>query len=711
MRTARIRGRALKKSISKPNRIRWLNRLNTRFQITLILVLLSTLAVSQFLLFNNQKSSIYEEEVERASFMADGLSRSLQTLMLSGNAEFAIDWIERVSESPQLLSVQVLRKDQSEAFRDGHTIAEVNRFLDSDAFNRPLLPTRKISDIDSDAFAEPLRGKSFSSLDEERAELTFLLPIKSGEACMSCHGYDKSPVRGVLRVTTSVAHAQDRIAQALQDTIIYGLSVAFVIGLLLFIFIRRQILAPLESIAEATASIADGDLQTRVETRYKTEIGRLGESFNHMTDALNRTTVSREYFETVMRSMGEMLFVTDMEQRIEFANPAVLTTLGYSMDELLGKPIDELIKGGQELTLPGRQKLLQENEIKSIERNFLHHDGHEIPVLITLSVMQNDSQKPSHIIHAGRDITLQKRTERELILAAKVMESDSNAILVCDDKANIVLVNPAFCEITGYSREEVIGNNPRILSSGKQSANFYRNMWETLLRDGMWAGEIWNRRKNGDIYPEWLSITALRNEAGELTNFVSIFNDISEQKNLEQKLSHLAHHDQLTGLPNRTLFTDRLEHALTHAVRENHKVGLMFIDIDGFKAVNDNHGHDIGDALLCVIATRLGDMVRDSDTVARIGGDEFVIILENLNNIEDIIQVAEKILNRFSNPTMAAEISCNIGCSIGIAIAPDDSNNADDLVKKADTAMYLAKSSGKQQYRIFSRDCVKQTEG
>lgn len=638
--------------------------------------------------------------------MADGLSRSLQTLMLSGNAEFATDWIARISESPQLLSVQVIRKDMSEAFRDGDTLAKVNGFLDTDAFKRETLAPRKINDIKISEFAKPLIGETASRLDEKHGELTFLLPVKSGEACMSCHGYDSSPVRGVLRVTTSVAHAQERIDQALQDTILHGLLFTLVIGLLLTLFIRKQILAPLEQIADTTSEIAEGNLDARVESSCKTELGMLGRSLNHMVDALNQTTVSREYFERIMSSMGEMLFVTDMEQRIEFANPAVSATLGYSKNELIGKPINMLVEGGQELTNDEEQALTQAGEVKSLEKRFFHKDGREIPVLVTVSVMQQDSEGHFQVIHAGRDISRQKRTERELRLAAQVMESDSNAILVCDANANIVLVNPAFCEITGYSKEEVIGNNPRILSSGKQSANFYRNMWDTLLSEGVWSGEIWNKRKSGDIYPEWLSITAVRNDAGELTNFVSIFYDISEQKNLEQKLAHLAHHDQLTGLPNRTLFTDRLEHALAHAAREDHMIGLMFIDIDGFKAVNDNHGHDIGDALLCVIATRLEDMVRDADTVARLGGDEFVIILENLTRLEDIVQVAEKILSRFSKPTMASDIACNIGCSIGIAISPEDGTDADELVRKADTAMYLAKSSGKQQYRIYSRDCV-----
>ncbi|NWF39116.1 diguanylate cyclase [Mariprofundus sp. NF] len=702
-----IRERALNKSGSNTNRISWLNRLNSRFQLTLIVVLLVSFAASQYLLFSKQQVSIYQEEVERASFMADGLSRSLQTLMLSGNASYAVDWLDRISNSPELLSVQVIRKDQSEAFLDGKTLDAVNRHLESELFTRPLHASRQVTDIDADSFAKAKDGEQLSNLDESNGTLTFLLPIKSGDECQSCHGYDPSNVRGVLRITTSVAHAQQRIEQAQHDMIFYGLSVAFIIGLLLSLFIRRQILTPLEKLSEAASGIADGDLETRVDMQSKTEIGRLGESFNHMTDALKSSTVSREYFETIMESMGEMLFVTDMEQHIEFANPTVLTTLGYEMEELQGKTLNSLIKGGMELTKDEAEQLAKVGKVKSVEYEFLNKSGQKVSVMVTITTMQHGDDENYLIVLAGRDITQQKMAEKELRLAAKVMENDSSAILICDENANIVLVNPAFCEITGYSKEEVIGKNPRILSSGKQPPEFYKNMWNSLHNDGMWSGEIWNRRKTGGIYPERLSITVVRNEEGEITNFVSLFTDITEQKDIEQRLSHLAHHDSLTGLPNRTLFTDRLEHALAHACRDKHKVGLMFIDIDGFKSINDNHGHDVGDALLCAIADALSELVRDADTVARVGGDEFVIILENLNRFDDMILVADKILKCFSTPTMAADIACDVGCSVGIASGPDDSSSADELVKMADTAMYLAKTSGKQQYRIYSRDCVK----
>lgn len=638
--------------------------------------------------------------------MADGLSRSLQTLMLSGNASYATGWLKRVAESPELLNIQILRKDQSQAFLDGKTIHQVNQFLGSDHFSRPLQGPLKSEDIQSASFKQALDAKTVSLLDNKSNKLTLLLPIQSSDECMSCHGYDDAKVRGVLRITTSITHAKERIELAKADTIIYGTTVALVIGLLFFLLIRKQIIAPIEQVTEATTIIAAGDLNTRIAIHSSNEIGQLGESFNRMTDTLKQTTVSREYFETIMNSMGEMLFVTDQQQLIQFANPAALNTLGYQWADVMGKALDSLIKGGREFSDEQALQFTSAGEIKSIERIFLHQTGEEVPVLITVTMMQSENSNTFQVVHSGRDISRQKQTDKELRLAATVMECDSSAILICDAQANIVLVNPAFCDITGYSRDEVIGQNPKILSSGRQSSDFYKKMWGALINNGMWSGEIWNRRKNGETYPEWLSITAVRNDEGIISNFVSIFTDISEQKSIEHKLSHLAHHDQLTRLPNRTLFTDRLDHAMAHAEREKHKVGLMFIDIDGFKPINDEYGHDVGDALLCAIADSLNTQVRESDTVARVGGDEFVVILETIHSLAICTRVANKILDRFSEPFIAADTSCNIGCSIGIAISPDDSRSADELVKKADTAMYLAKTSGKHRYCIHSRDCV-----
>ncbi len=284
------------------------------------------------------------------------------------------------------------------------------------------------------------------------------------------------------------------------------------------------------------------------------------------------------------------------------------------------------------------------------------------------------------------------------------MDTVASAIMVADRHANIRLLNPAFCEITGYSAEEAIGQNPRILNSGRQSKAFYADMWRQILDTGRWSGEIWNRRKSGEIYPEWLIINTMRDEQGEISYYVSTFLDISAQKKLEDQLRYNAHHDMLTGLPNRSLLYDRLAQSLSRARRFSRQMGVLFVDIDGFKPVNDTLGHDAGDLLLQQIAGRLKDCVRESDTVARIGGDEFVLVVESAQQTADILAVAEKVILVLAKPFALAEEECVIGGSIGISIFPDTSEDPEVLLKQADSAMYTAKEGGKNRAVLFDAE-------
>lgn len=246
-------------------------------------------------------------------------------------------------------------------------------------------------------------------------------------------------------------------------------------------------------------------------------------------------------------------------------------------------------------------------------------------------------------------------------LAASVFNTVDEAVMVTSPDNFIVTVNPAFTAITGYSPDEVIGKNPRMFSAGKHSSAFYQEMWEKLVADGSWQGEICNRRKNGGLYIEWLSINVVRDENGKTTHHVAVFSDISERKAAEEQLHRMAHYDVLTGLPNRTLFTDRLHQALRKAKRDQAHLALMFLDLDKFKPVNDTLGHNIGDLLLTEVAKRLLDCVRESDTAARIGGDEFVVLLSHIEAEQDAISVAEKILHALVQPFELAGHSLHIG--------------------------------------------------
>jgi diguanylate cyclase (GGDEF)-like protein/PAS domain S-box-containing protein len=298
-------------------------------------------------------------------------------------------------------------------------------------------------------------------------------------------------------------------------------------------------------------------------------------------------------------------------------------------------------------------------------------------------------------------------TERQLVhdqlrLAAQVFEHSREAIFVTDKQKNIISVNRAFTEITGYVPEEVLGKNPSIWNSGLQDAEFYRKLHTAIEEEGYWHGEIWNKRKNGEIFPEWLSISAIRNEKGEITNYLRISTDISGRKKDEERLQFLANYDALTSLPNRSMFVQRLNYALTHANRYNKQLAVLFIDLDRFKLINDTLGHDAGDLLLKDAAGRLRGCLRESDTVARLGGDEFVVLLTEFSQNRDVVGVAKKILETMASPFLLGGHECHITASIGISSFPGDSKDYQTLLKNADIAMYRAKEQGKNNFQFYS---------
>lgn len=265
-------------------------------------------------------------------------------------------------------------------------------------------------------------------------------------------------------------------------------------------------------------------------------------------------------------------------------------------------------------------------------------------------------------------------------------------------------MNPAFTKLTGYSLEEVVGAKPSRLKSGRHGADFYRDMWRELLETGSWQGEIWNRRKNGEVYPEWLSLSAIYDDRGAITNFIGMFSDISQLKEVEQGLERLAFYDPLTAVPNRILFRERLQQAMRETDRksEGDRTALLYLDLDYFKQVNDVHGHEVGDLLLQEVVARISGIVREVDTVARLGGDEFTVVLGNQHDPGIAARIADKIIAAITEPFQFGEEHKNIriGTSIGIAFYPDHASDLDTLVKLADAAMYEAKAAGRNRYQI-----------
>lgn len=301
------------------------------------------------------------------------------------------------------------------------------------------------------------------------------------------------------------------------------------------------------------------------------------------------------------------------------------------------------------------------------------------------------------------DITKTKQAEELMRLSSTVFNTVDEAILVSDADNRVITVNPAFTRVTGYTPEEVIGGNPSLLSSGKHDAEFYRELWSQLTGKGSWSGEIWNRRKSGEVYVEWSSIKQVRDTHGKLTHYVAAFSDITARKANEESIRHQAQYDALTDLPNRVLLFDRLQQALAQARRDKTRLALMYIDLDKFKPINDNLGHAIGDQILQQTAKRMQGCVREMDTVARIGGDEFVVLLPVVESEQDALIVAEKIRFALNQSFEIAGQNLNISSSAGVAIYPEHGDSENELTGNADIAMYFAKESGRNNVKLFQK--------
>ena len=346
--------------------------------------------------------------------------------------------------------------------------------------------------------------------------------------------------------------------------------------------------------------------------------------------------------------------------------------------------------------------LAGEKQIYASERRMQCKDGSWKWILSRGMVVARDAQgKPLRMIGTHTDITERHEREEALRLASTVFLTMDEAVTVTNAENVIVSVNPAFTVITDYAANEVIGKNPKLLASGLNSAEFYKEMWEKLATGGSWRGEIQNRSKGGKLYVEWLSIKKVCSDKGVPTHYVAVFSDISERKASEQRMQQLAHFDVLTGLANRALFSDRLRQTLAKARRDKTQMALMFIDLDKFKPVNDLLGHHVGDLLLKQVASRLAECVRrESDTVGRMGGDEFVVMLSEIETVQDAMTVAEKILHALSQTFEIAEHVIHISSSIGIAMFPEHGKDENLLLKSADAAMYRAKEGGRNRVEV-----------
>ena len=425
-------------------------------------------------------------------------------------------------------------------------------------------------------------------------------------------------------------------------------------------------------------------------------------------EARNALRASEERHRLLADNASDVIWTMDVNGCNTYVSPSVERLRGYTVAEAMQQTLNEaLTPDSAKIAQAGMSRALAAIQAKQPVPNFRAEleqpckQGGTLWTEVNLSAMQNEAGEFVNFLGVSRDISERKLAELELHIAAIAFESQ-DGMIVTDADSKILRVNDAFTQISGYAVEEVIGKTPRILQSGRHDASFYASMWTAISTAGVWHGEIWSRRKDGEVYPEQITITAIKDRTEQVTHYVAALRDITERKRLENEVSQLAFFDTLTQLPNRRLFNDRLGQSLTRAQREKSSLALMFSDLDKFKPINDSYGHETGDWMLQTVARRIESSLRASDTAARVGGDEFLVLLPDLQSNEDALAVAEKIRTALEQPVVThSGITLLASASIGIAIYPDQAQTKEDLLRLGDRAMYEAKNAGGNFVKLY----------
>jgi diguanylate cyclase (GGDEF)-like protein/PAS domain S-box-containing protein len=424
----------------------------------------------------------------------------------------------------------------------------------------------------------------------------------------------------------------------------------------------------------------------------------------HVFSVMRDLGESENRYKRIVENLNEGIWVIDRYNNIQFVNQALSEMLGYSVNELLGMPILNLLNEENQ-ALFKKQISERKQGISSVyEIELIHKDGHDILIQVESAAMFDVQDNFDGLVEGIKDLTDIRHQQLKLKMLSSAVEQSSSMVMISDENAVIEYVNPKTCAITGYEKAELIGSNARVFQADDLDMDMLADLWATINSGNEWQGEIQLRKKDGGGIWVLMSISSVKNERNQISHFVTVCEDVSQLKEARIRMEELAYVDSLTGLANRLLFRDRLEQVLKALTRTKTSAALLYLDLDEFKRINDSMGHDVGDALLMKVAETLRQCVRHQDTVARMGGDEFVILLTDIDGMSGASAVARKIMESMSHPVQLLKKEILITPSIGITLAPADSLNADILLKNADMAMYKAKSSGRNNFQFFTEE-------
>jgi len=507
----------------------------------------------------------------------------------------------------------------------------------------------------------------------------------------------------------------DRVEKA-NNQLFISISLSLLLFFIVLYFLIGLYLSTIRSINTLThvaSQFYQGNFDARVKLDTQDELNNVAVGFNEMAVSLQRLMIDKEESSTKLRAIIDNspvgIWLTGTDGRYHFVNKTFCDLVGIKEQDMLNTPsanLSELL--GCEIA----HNCLASDKA-AFDQEHPHTSYETIPRInekpylleITKAKLKNTLGEVVGLISISKDITNQRQQEEDLKLADMVYKNSSEAMMITNPHNEIIAINPALSEISGYSKNEIIGKDPKIFSSGKQSQQFYQLMWEEIKLTGKWQGEIWNTRKNGTDYPEWLSINTIYDDYGKVFRRIALFSDITEKKKSDELILRQANYDSLTNLPNRSMFIDRLEQEIKISHRRKQTFALIFLDLDNFKLINDSKGHDYGDALLIKAGKRIARNVREADTLARIGGDEFAIILSESSDSSELYNVestCQSILAALCKPFDIANLPTYISASLGVTLYPNDANKALELLKNADQAMYLAKNLGRNRFCYFT---------